>query len=335
MDEINVSIIVPVYNMQSYLEACLDSLVHQTLQKIEIIIIDDGSKDNSAQIIKEYAERYPDIIRALHKENGGQATARNMGIRESKGEYIGFVDSDDVVETNMYAEMYQLAKQKNCDLVECNYRFVKALENGEKELKTYGYVRNYKSKEDMFHNPLVSPWNKLYRGELLRDNDILFPEGYIYEDTSFFIKAIPYVETWDFIDQPYVIHYLRQNSTMTGSKSAKVSNIFPVLKDIIDFYSEKFIYEKYKAELELFITRILLCSSLKRVACVREKNLRKELQESTLDFLEEYFPEYRKNRYLQKGKLAFYMKSINRLTVEPICMGIYTSELLARRKGER
>ena len=129
MDEINVSIIVPVYNMQSYLEACLDSLVNQTLQKIEIIIIDDGSKDNSAQIIKEYAERYPDIIRALHKENGGQATARNMGIRESKGEYIGFVDSDDVVDTNMYAEMYQLAKQKNCDLVECNYRFVKALEN--------------------------------------------------------------------------------------------------------------------------------------------------------------------------------------------------------------
>ena len=104
-----VSVIIPVYNTEQYLNKCLDSLVNQTLKDIEIILINDGSTDNSQNIIDEYSAKYPDKIKSFIKENGGQATARNLGITKATGEYIGFVDSDDWIELNMYEELYNKA----------------------------------------------------------------------------------------------------------------------------------------------------------------------------------------------------------------------------------
>ena len=116
-----VSVIVPVYNSENYLRQCLDSLVYQTLNDIEIIAVNDGSTDNSAIILEEYALKFPDKIRQFNQENKGQACARNFGLQQAKGEYIGFVDSDDSVALDLFEKMYQLARSEKADLVECDF----------------------------------------------------------------------------------------------------------------------------------------------------------------------------------------------------------------------
>ena len=116
-----ISIIVPVYNVEKYIAKCLKSLTLQTLQGIEIIIVNDGSLDRSIDIIEKYVKENPTKIKYYEKKNGGLSTARNYGLEYATGEYIAFLDSDDYVEINMYEEMYNLAKKENADMVECDF----------------------------------------------------------------------------------------------------------------------------------------------------------------------------------------------------------------------
>ena len=116
---VKVSVIVPVYNVYDYLGKCLDSLVNQTLKDIEIIVVNDGSPDNSEEIIDIYKKKYK-CIKAYKKENGGLSDARNYGIKRAQGEYIAFIDSDDYVDTQMLEKMYQKAKKDNLDIVVCD-----------------------------------------------------------------------------------------------------------------------------------------------------------------------------------------------------------------------
>ena len=115
-----VSVIIPVYNTEEYLAQCLNSLVRQTLDDIEILVVDDGSTDGSLKIAKEFEAANPSKIRVLAKENGGQASARNMALKHATGEYLGFVDSDDWVDTAMYQQMYDVAVREDADIVICD-----------------------------------------------------------------------------------------------------------------------------------------------------------------------------------------------------------------------
>ena len=119
-----VSVVVPVYNVDKYLERCLDSLVYQTLKDIEIVIVNDGSTDKSAEIIKKYVQSYPNKVFAFEKENGGLSDARNFGIKKCHGDYIGFVDSDDYVSLDMFKKLYEKAISKDFDITVCDVRLV-------------------------------------------------------------------------------------------------------------------------------------------------------------------------------------------------------------------
>ncbi|WP_139421810.1 glycosyltransferase [Chryseobacterium mulctrae] len=119
-----VSVIVPVYNVEHYLAKCLDSLVNQSLQNIEIIVVNDGSKDGSGNIIQQYSEKYSDKIKAFTKENGGLSDARNFGIDQATGDYLGFVDSDDYVSGTMFEDMLNLAEKNCAEMVICNIQKV-------------------------------------------------------------------------------------------------------------------------------------------------------------------------------------------------------------------
>ena len=138
-----VSIIVPIYNVEMYIEKCLETLVNQTLKDIEIILVNDGSKDSSAEIAKKYLEKYPEKIIYLEKENGGLSDSRNYGLPHAKGEYIAFLDSDDYVEENMYEEMYELAKKEDSDMVQCNFYW----EYPDKNKKKIGELKQYSNKK--------------------------------------------------------------------------------------------------------------------------------------------------------------------------------------------
>lgn len=116
-----ISVIVPVYNVEKYLAECIDSILAQTYQNLEIILVDDGSPDSSGRICDEYAERYPKKIKVVHKANGGLSSARNVGLDVANGEYVGFVDSDDKILPEMYGEMYEAMTAMNVDVVDSNF----------------------------------------------------------------------------------------------------------------------------------------------------------------------------------------------------------------------
>lgn len=313
---IKISVIIPVYNAQDYLKECVESLVSQTLDEIELIFVNDGSKDDSLNILENYRKQYPQKIRIITQENKGQASARNLGITHANGEYIGFVDADDYVSTDMYEKMYSLAVKKNCDFVECRYQYLKIEENGcVKRLPCYGNVRPHDKVEDMFIDPLVSPWNKIYRAKIIKENYITFPEGVVYEDTAFYLKAIPFLKKIDYEPGEYVYHFLRSGSTMNSKNNKRVENIFPVLSNAIEFYKKNHFWDKYNKELEYFCVKILLCSSLKRIAKVSDQNLKKQYKTTTLDFIQRNFPYYKKNVYIRKSKNRYYLMLVNEFTL--------------------
>ncbi len=324
-----VSLIIPVYNTEKYLEACLESVVNQTLRELEIILINDGSTDSSLRIMEKYKSRYPDRIQLLSKENGGQATARNMAITLCHGEYIGFVDSDDYIEPAMYEEMYKKAVETGADYVECDYVNVKINNHGQQErIADYGSrVREYTDKKDMFIDPMVAPWNKIYKRELIQNSGVVFPEGLIYEDTSFCLKAISLVDKPAFVPEKFVVHFFRGTSTMNANKSHRVADILDVLKDVITYYQKQGIYEEYRDELEYIIVKILLCSSLKRIAQIPDRKLRKQFCRDTWNMIQEFYPDYKHNKYLQgRSNLFRYMKCVTGWNIGLFC------EILTLRK---
>lgn len=312
---IKVSIIVPVYNTEAYLDACLESLVYQTLKEIEIIIINDGSTDGSVGIIERFQHKFPDRIMVLNKENGGQASARNLGLQCCRGNYVGFVDSDDVVAREMYETLYRIAVSEQADMVECDYQYIKVKNGKQIPLFKYAEVRPRNGQKDLFINPLVSPWNKLYRAGVLRKSGVIFPEGLIYEDTAFYINLIPWLEKLAFSPEEYVIHFSRDDSTQTKRQNPRVGDMIRILETIIAYYRSNHFWEKYCKELEYFCIKIMLCSCLGRIALLNNKTLKKQLLKQIIHIIEREFPNFRKNPYLGVGLRDIYLKSCNAATI--------------------
>lgn len=326
VDMKKVSVIVPVYNTEKYLKKCLDSLVAQTLDDLEVIVVDDGSTDASTSIIKEYAMNYPDRIQAFYKKNGGQATARNLGIEMAQGKYIGFVDSDDYVHIKMYEILYELAEKTSADMAVCNYRYVSTENESEIELTPYVPYKKCKTQADQFIDPLVAPWNKLFLSEVIQTTKINFLEGYIYEDTAFFIKLIPYLKQVSYVEDALVTHVFHGSSTMNANRGKRVGDIFPVLNSILSYYKELGFYSEYKNEIEYFCIKLLLCSSLARIALVRDRKLRNNFLYQTNLMIQKNFRQYRKNPYFKGGLKNKYIKSVNRFTLNFYCFLLYVMQ---------
>ena len=267
-----VSVIVPFYNVEGYIEKCLDTLVNQTLEDIEIILVNDGSKDNSILIAKKFLENYPKKIVYLEKENGGLSDARNFGIPYAKGEYIAFLDSDDYVEKNMYEEMYALAKKENSDMVQCNFYW----EYIDKNKKKIGDVQKYSNKKELITKGRVEAWNKLIKREILENEEIRFPKGLRYEDVEFTYKLAPYLEKVSFIDKPF-IHYIQRQNSISNSQNEKTAEIFDILDNVIKYYKEKNIYEEYKNELEYIYIKTVFCRSLLRMTKIEDVEIRRKI----------------------------------------------------------
>lgn len=309
-----VSIIVPVYNVEKYIDKCLKSLVEQTLNDIEIIIVNDGSTDNSKKIIDNYIERYPEKIVYLEKKNGGLSDARNYGIPYAKGEYIAFLDSDDYVEKDIYEKMYEIAKKENSDMVECDFYW----EYPNKTKKDIGVI--YSGQHEMLENVRVVAWNKLIKREILEISKIQFPKGYRYEDVEFTYKLIPYLSKVSFVKEP-LIHYIQRPDSISNSQNERTKEIFDVLEHVLDFYKEKNVYEKYKVELEYTYTRYLLCSSLLRMVKIDDKKIRQECLNAAWENLNTKFPNWKNNIILMKRKTGKdkYMKTVNKVTFKLYC----------------
>ncbi len=310
-----VSVIVPFYNVEGYIEKCLETLVNQTLQEIEIILVNDGSKDRSINIVKKFLANYPEKIVYLEKENGGLSDARNYAIPYAKGEYIAFLDSDDYVEKDMYEKMYELAKKENSDMVECDFYWAYP----DKVKEDIGEI--YKGKKDMLKKVRVVAWNKLIKREILEKTKIEFPKGYRYEDVEFTYKLIPHLEKISFLKRP-CIHYIQREGSISNSQNERTKEIFDVLQHVIDYYKKNNIYDEYKTELEYIYVRYAFCSSLLRIVKIQDNKLEEELLKLTWDNVNQKFPNWKKNEILRKSKglsckykmYNLYMRTLNSFT---------------------
>ena len=316
-----VSIIVPVYNVEKYIEKCLESLVNQTLEDIEIIVVNDGTKDNSKEKILQYIEKYPQKIVYLEKENGGLSDARNYGLPVAKGEYIAFLDSDDYIEKNMYEEMYKKAKEENSDMVECDFlwEYLNSEKKVIKQKKDIGKI--YESKKQMLVDVRVVAWNKIIKREILEKTKIQFPVGLRYEDVEFTYKLIPHLNKVSFVKKCF-IHYVQRKESIANTQNARTKEIFTVLENVIDYYKKNNWYEEYETELEYIYTRFLLCSSLKRMCKIEDREERKIALDKTWEKLNNKFPKWKKNEILNKNTNMknLYIKSVNKITYKMYCM---------------
>ena len=215
-----VSIIVPVYNAEKYLDRCIKSILNQTLREFELILIDDGSKDNSGIICDTYAVK-DNRITVVHKQNGGPGAARNAGLEIAKGEYITFIDSDDYVDENFLLSAYEAAIAKGYDLYICGlvietYEHCKIIETNENTAKV---EKEYTAKtlmEDINVNyPLLcisGPWCKLYRSQIIKDKEIRFDTALSLGEDSCFVMQFLH-EAKNIIFSPEIFyHYYRGNS---------------------------------------------------------------------------------------------------------------------------
>ena len=311
---IKVSIIVPVYNVENYIEKCLETLANQTLQEIEIILVNDGSTDGTKQKIEKFILAYPEKIKYLEKANGGLSDARNYGIPSAKGKYIGFVDSDDYVELNMFEEMYKKAEEENSDMVECDFIW----EYPNKKRIDTGKI--YKNKKEAFIYARVVAWNKLIKRETLEKVNIKFPKGLRYEDTEFFYKLLPNLNKISFVKKP-MVHYIQRSNSIANTQNERVKEIFEIWENIFKFYKEHNLFEEYKNEIEYTYTRFLLCSSLLRIAKVENKSIRKELEQRTWKELNSNFPNWKENPILknEKGAKNTYMRMVNNKNFKVFC----------------
>lgn len=304
-----VSVIVPIYNVEKYLEKCINSLLSQTLEDIQIILVNDGSKDNSGNIAKEYEKNNKNRIIYVEKENGGLSDARNYGLKYATGEFIAFLDSDDYIEKNAYEEMYNKAIEENADYVECD--FIWEFPNKIRVDKQYPY----KNKKEMLSFVRVVAWNKLIKRQLITDNNLEFPKGLRYEDVEFTYKLIPFVNKFAYVDKPF-IHYVQREGSIANVQNERTAEIFTVLDNVIEFYKKNNIYEEYRDELEYNYARYLLCSSLKRMCKIKDKTIREKLLTESWKRLNSNFPNWKENVILKTVNIGKnkYMRTVNKST---------------------
>lgn len=246
-----ISVIVPVYNVENYLEKCLNSLVNQTLEEIEILVINDGSTDDSQKIIDEFQEKFPQKIKTFIKENGGLSDARNFGIDRAFGEFLAFVDSDDYVSENMFLEMYDLAIKNEAELVICNLQ--KVDENGNVTQKLT-QIPNFSEKIDLEKNFSVFSdisyfaCNKIFKRELFEEKR--FQKGMHFEDIELIPQILLQCKTLAKTDA-FHYQYLERSNSISKSHTERGLDILKAVKNVEKSF-ENSIYSTKKEELKGF-----------------------------------------------------------------------------------
>lgn len=238
-----ISVIVPVYKVEEYLDRCINSILNQTFKKFELILVDDGSPDKCGLICDKYAQK-DSRIKVIHKDNEGLSAARNSGIEIAKGEYIAFVDSDDYIDKRMYEELYNVAINNKSDIVICDYQ--KIYSNNEsdncKSVNTYKVENLSKTQAlsrlyDADSSAYIVAWNKLYKKSLF--DKLRYPIGRLYEDEFITYKLLYYSNNITYLPLK-LYYYMQREGSITSSKKESKERL-----DVIVAFKERleFIYE--------------------------------------------------------------------------------------------
>ncbi|MCP1101266.1 glycosyltransferase involved in cell wall biosynthesis [Aequitasia blattaphilus] len=289
-----VSIIVPVYNVQAYLERCVISLENQTYRNVEIILVDDGSTDGSGALCDSLKER-DSRIQVIHKENGGLSDARNTGLKAANGDYVIYIDSDDYVGLNMVKACLERITQDESDLL--IFDLIRVEDNQESidtihELKS-GCYRLKEEKKILLSSP--SACNKMFRRDFLLKSGVTFPVGKHYEDLGTIPKLFLLANKISYIKKAFYYYVLRSGSIMTGQVLERnYRDRTEMIDRIIKFYQEKGEYQTFYNELSwmTFLNGYFLPSKETILSDYRNKGIRKFKQ-----YMYKRFPDFKKNPY--------------------------------------
>ena len=259
-----LTVVIPVYNVEKYLKRCIDSILIQEWKNYDILLVDDGSTDNSPQICEDYAKAY-DIISVIHKENGGLSEARNTGISNAEGEYVYFLDSDDWIEPNTFSDLAEVIESDQYDIISFNPEFVKSehdiIKSDSKRTKR---LTGKEALIDMFSYGFITGFatDKIYRKALFTKNTIQFPVGKYYEDLGTNYKLFLAAKKVYATNQKYY-HYLIDNpDAITQSWNEKK------LRDMFEFYKEVFYSDFVRSQLnqeELHISQLYYVNGLTHI----------------------------------------------------------------------
>lgn len=297
-NDIKLSVIVPIYNVEKYLDRCVNSLISQTLEEIEIILVNDGSPDGSQNIIDRYVKNFPQKVVGLAKPNGGLSDARNYGISHAKGEYVGFIDSDDYADVTMFEKMYNEAKRSNSDIVTCGYYGVDENTNKFKyfqkgNMSFYGFSLSESPKLLYINSPYA--WNKIYRRELFIKTGILFPKGLLYEDIATVYPLFVHANKISKVDEPLVYYVLKREGAITATFNDKITQMYSSLARMNDLYIEAGKFSEFKDYL-CFINVKHTILRFRDFVLYNDKKLQFRMIQEGFDLLNKYFVDWRNNK---------------------------------------
>ncbi len=263
---VKISVVVPVYNVEKYLRECLESLVNQTFKDIEIICVNNGSTDNSLEILEEYAKKDSRII-VINQENRGPSGSRNRGLECVRGEYLAFVDSDDYMDLDFYEKLYKSAKETDADIAATKVKFFK---DGEYIEKNIINKHTYRMGKDILETPddkiyfvrVANLWNKIYKTELINKNNIRFVNGITFEDTHFSFLAIALAKKISIISDTSYIYRLRETSILSRAFYSDyvfdICKIFNKLRNhVAELVESGSLHIDYKKMCDFYMLKVL------------------------------------------------------------------------------
>ncbi len=290
-----ISIIVPIYNVEDYLEKCLDSLVNQTFNDYEILCINDGSPDNSQKIIEKYEKKYPNLVFGFKKENGGLSDARNYGLSKAKGDYVLFIDSDDYIEKNTLEILYSEVV-KGYDIV--SFNFNKIWDDGKIVPCINQKIDDYK--KFMIAFPMAC--NKIFKRKLF-DDEFKFKKGILYEDLEFIPSLVLKTNKISSIDNYLYYYYQRKGSIMNQNKfNNRLLDIFTVLNSLEDRFIKNNKYNEYYEELQYLNVEHLLYSAGLRFSVFKDG---KKHLEKCNDIINSKYRNFKNNKYYKEKSFKF------------------------------
>ncbi len=292
-----VSVIIPAYNVEDYIVNCLNSIVNQSYKKLEIIVINDGSTDDTLKKIKSVKDKR---IVLINQKNTGQSIARNKGIEKAKGKYIMFVDADDFISNDLISKMIKIAKNDNSEIVYCDYYKYYNASKLSYEFLVPLELQKYKNSAIL---SMPGPTCKLILRELIDRIDFSFPDNIIFEDNAVIPYLIANSKKTSYLNEASYYYLQREGSSLNQNKySKKFEDIFESLNILYNYFESSKILKKYHDELEyIFIEYLIHAAGLKFLKYPQGINNLNRIKE----IIDSKFPKWRKNKYFKKMSLKY------------------------------